>query len=204
MKMFFSCVIVLSVLLFGSAGMASQTRVIINLSDQRVSLVQQGRITLVSPIASGKPGWSTPTGNFSIFNKDIDHRSRSFGSVLDAYGRVVNSNATPGSYVPRVAIMDCADAVLHGIQHGRWDARRLPSRISRVPRMRADASRSRCPVFRAGPNWNASHGHRQHAQPGSRAKGPSDIAHRFICVGSALMEAVDQGEVCRGHWTKVQ
>jgi lipoprotein-anchoring transpeptidase ErfK/SrfK len=101
MKTCFNCVITLSVLLSGSAGMASQTRVIINLSDQRASLVQQGRITLVSPIASGKPGWSTPTGNFSIFKKDIDHRSQSFGSVLDAYGRVVNSNATPSSYVPR-------------------------------------------------------------------------------------------------------
>jgi hypothetical protein len=96
-KTFLSCVIVLPVLLFESAGMASETRVIINLSDQKVSLVQQGRITLVSPIASGKPGWSTPTGNFSIFNKDIDHRSRSFGSVLDAYGRMVDSNATPSS-----------------------------------------------------------------------------------------------------------
>jgi len=101
MRTCFNCIIALSVLLSGSAGMASQTRVIINLSDQRVALVQQGRITLVSPIASGKPGWSTPTGNFSVFNKDIDHRSRSFGSVLDAYGRVVNSNATPGSHVPR-------------------------------------------------------------------------------------------------------
>ena len=77
--------------------MASETRVIINLSDQRASLVQQGRITLVSPIASGKSGWSTPTGNFSIFNEDIDHWSRSFGSVFDAYARVVNSNATPSS-----------------------------------------------------------------------------------------------------------
>src|SRR5258708_6301999 len=48
-----------------------------------------------------KPGWSTPRGNFSIFNKDIDHHSRSFGSVFDAYGRMVNSNATPGSHVPR-------------------------------------------------------------------------------------------------------
>jgi L,D-transpeptidase catalytic domain len=66
-------------------GVASETRVIINLSDQRASLVQQGRITLVSPIASGKPGWSTPTGNFRIFNNDIDHRSRSFGLVVDAY-----------------------------------------------------------------------------------------------------------------------
>jgi lipoprotein-anchoring transpeptidase ErfK/SrfK len=101
MKTCLNYVVALSALLLASAGMASETRVIINLSDQRASLVQQGRITLVSPIASGKPGWSTPTGSFSIFNKDIDHRSRSFGSVVDAYGRVVNSNATPSSYVPR-------------------------------------------------------------------------------------------------------
>jgi lipoprotein-anchoring transpeptidase ErfK/SrfK len=101
MKTCFNCVIALLALLSESAGIASETRVIINLSDQRASLVEQGRITLVSPIASGKPGWSTPTGNFSIFNKDIDHRSRSFGSVVDADGRVVNSNATPSSYVTR-------------------------------------------------------------------------------------------------------
>lgn len=93
--------ITLAVLLSGSAGMASQTRVIINLSDQSAYLIQQGRVILVSPIASGKSGWSTPTGNFTIFNKDIDHRSRSFGLVVDAYGRVVNANAIPSSYVPR-------------------------------------------------------------------------------------------------------
>ena len=74
---------------------------IINLSEQRAYLVEQGMVTLVSPIASGKPGWPTPTGTFSIFSKDIDHCSRSFGSVIDAYGRVVNSNATPNSRVPR-------------------------------------------------------------------------------------------------------
>ena len=101
MKTFITCVIVLSAILWGSPGMASATRVIINLSDQRASLVEQGRITLVSPIASGKPGWQTPTGNFSIFSKDINHFSGSFGSVVDAYGRVVNSSATPGSYLPR-------------------------------------------------------------------------------------------------------
>ena len=79
---------------------ASDTKVIINLSEQRAYLVEQGRVTLTSPVASGKPGWPTPTGNSRIFNKDIDHRSRSFGSVVDCYGRVVNSNATPASHVP--------------------------------------------------------------------------------------------------------
>ena len=100
MRTYLTLVTMLSALLLGGSGVASETRVIINLSDQRASLVEHGRIILVSPIASGKPGWSTPTGNFSVFNKDFDHRSRSFGSVVDAYGRVVNSNATPSSHVP--------------------------------------------------------------------------------------------------------
>ena len=81
--------------------MVAETRVIINLSDQSASLVERGRTTLVSPIASGKSGWQTPTGNFSIFNKDINHLSRSFGLVVDASGRVVNPSATPSTPVPR-------------------------------------------------------------------------------------------------------
>jgi lipoprotein-anchoring transpeptidase ErfK/SrfK len=101
MKTFINCVVALSTLLWGSAGIAAESRVIISLSDQSASLIEGGRTILVSPIASGKPGWSTPTGNFSIFNKDIDHLSRSFGLIVDAYGRVVNPNATPNTYISR-------------------------------------------------------------------------------------------------------
>src|SRR5262249_21855106 len=89
--------IALPALTWVSLAAVSPTKVIIDLSEQRAYLVEQGRVTLVSPIASGKPGWLTPTGDFRIFNKDLDHQSRSFGSVIDAYGRVVNSNATPSS-----------------------------------------------------------------------------------------------------------
>jgi lipoprotein-anchoring transpeptidase ErfK/SrfK len=90
----------LPAVIWTSVAVASETKVIVNLSEQRAYLIEQGEVTLVSPIASGKPGWATPTGNFRIFDKDLDHRSRSFGSVFDAYGRVVDSNATPGSHVP--------------------------------------------------------------------------------------------------------
>jgi len=101
MKTYFSYAIGLTVFWFGSMALASETRVVINLSEQKALLIQQGKITLVSPIASGKTGWSTPTGNFRIFDKDIDHHSRSFGLVVDAYGTVVDANATPNSHVPR-------------------------------------------------------------------------------------------------------
>jgi len=99
-KRFLQLLIALGAVLWVGVAMALETCVIINLSEQRAYLVEQGKVTSISPIASGKPGWPTPTGNFSISSKDIDHRSRSFGSVIGASGRVVNSNATPGSHVP--------------------------------------------------------------------------------------------------------
>src|SRR6476660_2414870 len=76
-----------------ASAMRLGTRVIINLSEQRAYLIEGGKVSLISPIASGKPGWSTPTGNFSVIRKDIDHRSQNFGEVIDGSGRMANSNA---------------------------------------------------------------------------------------------------------------
>ena len=81
--------------------MRSGTRVIINLSEQRAYLLEGGKVSLIAPIASGKPGWSAPTGNFAISSKDIDHRSQSFGSIIDGSGKIAMANATPGTHVPR-------------------------------------------------------------------------------------------------------
>ena len=82
-------------------AMRSGTRVVINLSEQRAYLFEQGKVSLIAPIASGKPGWSTPTGNFTIISKDIDHHSQSFGLIVDGAGRIATADATPGTHVPR-------------------------------------------------------------------------------------------------------
>jgi L,D-transpeptidase catalytic domain len=79
---------------------AQQTAVIISLNEQTAYLLNDGRVSFVSPIASGKEGWGTPTGNFRVISKDLNHQSRNFGLITDSYGRIVNPNATPGSYVP--------------------------------------------------------------------------------------------------------
>jgi hypothetical protein len=79
---------------------AQQTAVVISLTDQTAWLLEDGRVAFVSPIASGKDGWGTPLGSFRVISKDLNHRSGNFGLVSDSYGRIVNPNATPGSYVP--------------------------------------------------------------------------------------------------------
>jgi lipoprotein-anchoring transpeptidase ErfK/SrfK len=83
-----------------ASNMGPGTRVIINLTEQRAYLIEDAKVSLISPVASGKPGWTTPTGNFSVMNKDIDHHSQSFGSVVDSSGQIINSGATPGTHVP--------------------------------------------------------------------------------------------------------
>ncbi len=79
---------------------AQQASVIINLTEQSAYLLEDGKLAFVSPIASGKEGWGTPTGSFRVTRKDLNHQSGNFGLVSDSYGRIVNPNATPGSYVP--------------------------------------------------------------------------------------------------------
>jgi hypothetical protein len=40
-----------------------QTAVRIDLTQQTAYLVENGRVALISPIASGKEGWGTPAGS---------------------------------------------------------------------------------------------------------------------------------------------
>ena len=79
---------------------ALQSGVVINLTQQTAYLFENGRVALISPIASGKEGWGTPTGRFRIIKKDLNHVSGDFGLVVDSYGRIVSPDATPRSAVP--------------------------------------------------------------------------------------------------------
>lgn len=87
-------------LLLVSCVGASAREVVIDLSGQRVFLLEGAQVLLCSPIASGKQGRSTPTGRFRIISKDLNHHSGSFGLIEDSSGRVINANATPGTRVP--------------------------------------------------------------------------------------------------------
>ena len=67
------------------------SRAVVSLSKQRLYLMTGDQVYIDSPISSGKRGHSTPTGTFSIMEKDADHRSSIYGSFVDRKGRVVRS-----------------------------------------------------------------------------------------------------------------
>jgi lipoprotein-anchoring transpeptidase ErfK/SrfK len=65
------------------------SQVIVSISKQRAYLLVGDQIGIDSPISSGKRGHGTPTGSFSVLQKDKDHRSSIYGDYKDSKGRTV-------------------------------------------------------------------------------------------------------------------
>lgn len=72
----------------------SNSHVRISLSKQRVYLMTGDQVYIDSPISSGKAGHATPRGNFSVMEKDLDHRSSVYGNFVDRSGRIVRAGVS--------------------------------------------------------------------------------------------------------------
>ncbi len=64
----------------------------IRLSEQRAYFYKGGSLVGVSQLSTGREGLNTPTGRFSISQKDKDHISSKYGDFVDDYGNVVVPN----------------------------------------------------------------------------------------------------------------
>jgi lipoprotein-anchoring transpeptidase ErfK/SrfK len=69
-------------------------RVYVSLSKQRAYLMMAEEVAIDTPISSGKAAGMTPVGNFTVQEKDPDHRSNIYGDFVDNKGRVVRSGVS--------------------------------------------------------------------------------------------------------------
>jgi lipoprotein-anchoring transpeptidase ErfK/SrfK len=67
--------------------------VLISLSKQRAYVKIRGteQVYIDTPISSGKRAGMTPSGSFTVLEKDPDHRSSVYGDFVDGKGRTVRS-----------------------------------------------------------------------------------------------------------------
>jgi lipoprotein-anchoring transpeptidase ErfK/SrfK len=91
----------LSVFFCAAIALRGETSVEIDLGQQRVYLLQNGRPVLASPISSGRYGHLTGTGSFKIIEKERSHYSSMYGKIVDAYGNTVVADADADMSVPR-------------------------------------------------------------------------------------------------------
>ncbi len=57
----------------------NNVRVKVSLSKQRTYVMEGSEVLLAMPVSVGAPGTATPSGSFSIFNKDKFHRANTHG-----------------------------------------------------------------------------------------------------------------------------
>jgi lipoprotein-anchoring transpeptidase ErfK/SrfK len=66
----------------------------ISLGEQRAYFYKNGLLVGISQLSTGREGLITPTGNFSIIQKDRNHVSTKYGDFVDDAGNVVMPNVS--------------------------------------------------------------------------------------------------------------
>jgi lipoprotein-anchoring transpeptidase ErfK/SrfK len=64
----------------------------ISLGEQRAYFYKSGMLVGISQLSTGREGLKTPTGQFSIIQKDKDHVSTKYGDFVDNSGSVIKPN----------------------------------------------------------------------------------------------------------------
>lgn len=65
----------------------------ISIGEQRAYFYKGQTLVGETDISSGRQGYDTPPGHYSVIQKDKDHRSTLYGEFIDGSGKVVNANA---------------------------------------------------------------------------------------------------------------
>ena len=73
---------------------ADQVRIVVSLAKQRAYLLAAEDVVIDCPISSGKRGHTSPTGQFSVLEKDPSHHSTIYGDFVDRSGRIVRAGVS--------------------------------------------------------------------------------------------------------------
>ena len=73
-------------------GVSGPAKIVVHIGEQKAYFYKGKRLVGESTVSTGKPGFSTPPGSYSVLSKSPDHVSTIFGDYVDDYGNVVRSN----------------------------------------------------------------------------------------------------------------
>jgi lipoprotein-anchoring transpeptidase ErfK/SrfK len=67
-------------------------KIVVHIGEQKAYFYKGKSVVGETTVSTGKPGFSTPPGHYTVVSKDIGHVSTVFGDYVDDYGNVVRSN----------------------------------------------------------------------------------------------------------------
>src|SRR2546421_13062722 len=73
-------------------GPSGSAKIIVHIGEQKAYFYKGKQLVGETTVSTGKPGFSTPPGHYSVVWKDKDHISTVFGDYVDDFGNVTKSN----------------------------------------------------------------------------------------------------------------
>lgn len=73
-------------------GAHGDPRIVVHISEQKAYFYKGKRLVGESTVSTGKRGFGTPPGHYSVVSKDKNHFSSEFGDYVDSQGNVVVQN----------------------------------------------------------------------------------------------------------------
>src|SRR5215469_3710951 len=73
-------------------GASGKAHIVVHIGEQKADFYKGKTLVGETTVSTGKPGFSTPPGHYTVLSKDADHVSSIFGDYVDDYGNVVRSN----------------------------------------------------------------------------------------------------------------
>src|ERR1041384_977719 len=73
-------------------GASGEPRIVVHIAEQKAYFYKGKQLVGESTVSTGKKGFGTPPGHYSVVSKDKDHHSSEFGDYVDRDGNVLVSN----------------------------------------------------------------------------------------------------------------
>jgi lipoprotein-anchoring transpeptidase ErfK/SrfK len=73
-------------------GASGKPRIVVHTGEQKAYFYKGKTLVGWTTVSTGKPGFGTPPGHYTVVSKDVDHVSTAFGDYVDGSGNVVRSN----------------------------------------------------------------------------------------------------------------
>jgi len=73
-------------------GASGSPRIVVHIGEQKAYFYKGKTLVGETTVSTGKPGFGTPPGHYTVLSKSADHVSSLFGDYVDGYGNVVRSN----------------------------------------------------------------------------------------------------------------
>ena len=73
-------------------GASGKPKIVVRIGEQKAYFYKGKTLVGWTTVSTGKPGFGTPPGHYTVLSKDADHVSTEFGDYVDGSGNVVRSN----------------------------------------------------------------------------------------------------------------